>query len=514
LSLKPNRIAPGISFKLFALPSEWGPVLLFALAVLPIALALLKRSKLRGWLLASFGNALLVLILYLPALGGADLVAHAKDILGEGVILRNPRLLPSAALALGLAGGYTVLFGGLVDLTQAGVSRAARAFASWWGAGLIALLLILGKFNIYSVLVEFHARGEQLGQHLLAHVLFVAVSLAVGFVVGVGLGLWASRDKRLSPVILYAVGIIQTIPSLALFGVLLVPMSRLGNQLFTTVGIFFIIAVLVASALIALFLRFAERLSGRWRVAGLLLSATVGAVPLALFTVVLVSFVFAIVLITFTSGIAIFGNLRLAMLAALILAVLLSALGHWAGGRLLRYASVADYLVLAGLFVATLGVASSHSLANVSFAAMTLRDLGVSGIGTAPAVVALALYSLLPLVRNTYAGLGNVDPAIVDSGRGMGMTRSQIFFQIELPIALPVIIAGVRNAGVALVGIGAVAAVIGAGGLGTFILQGIYNTSIDLILLGLIPAVLLAFALDTGLRLLGNALTSPGIRQL
>ena len=143
-----------------------------------------------------------------------------------------------------------------------------------------------------------------------------------------------------------------------------------------------------------------------------------------------------------------------------------------------------------------------------------MRELGVSGIGVAPAVIALTLYSLLPLVRNTYAGLQNVDDAIIDSGRGMGMAPAQRFFQIELPIAMPVIMAGVRNAGVALVGIAAVASVIGAGGLGDFILNGINNTSIDQILLGTIPAVLLAVLLDAGLQGIERLLTSPGIRHL
>ena len=94
------------------------------------------------------------------------------------------------------------------------------------------------------------------------------------------------------------------------------------------------------------------------------------------------------------------------------------------------------------------------------------------------------------------------------------MTPSQRFFQIELPIAIPVIMAGVRNAGVSLVGIGAVASVIGAGGLGDFILQGIINTSIDQIMLGAIPAVLLAAVLDAGLRGLERLMTSPGIRHI
>jgi osmoprotectant transport system permease protein len=95
----------------------------------------------------------------------------------------------------------------------------------------------------------------------------------------------------------------------------------------------------------------------------------------------------------------------------------------------------------------------------------------------------------------------------------MGMTPIQIFFQIELPLAFPIIMAGVRNAGIALVGIAAVASIIGAGALGDFILLGVNTTSIDLILLGAIPAVILAVLLDTLLQLLESLFTSPGIRR-
>ena len=120
---------------------------------------------------------------------------------------------------------------------------------------------------------------------------------------------------------------------------------------------------------------------------------------------------------------------------------------------------------------------------------------------------------VLPLVRNTYAGLKNVDPAIIDSGRGMGMTPAQIFFEIELPLAVPIIMAGIRNAGISLVGIAAVASIIGAGALGDFILLGVNTTSVDLILLGAIPAIVLAVMLDAILQMLERLFTSPGIRR-
>ena len=120
--------------------------------------------------------------------------------------------------------------------------------------------------------------------------------------------------------------------------------------------------------------------------------------------------------------------------------------------------------------------------------------LGVSGIGAAPAVVALFLYSLLPVVANTVVGLKRVSQAAVEAARGMGMTGWQILSRIELPLALPVILTGIRVVLVQNIGMVTIAALIGGGGLGTFVFQGIGQTAIDLVLLGAIPIVALAFS--------------------
>jgi osmoprotectant transport system permease protein len=120
--------------------------------------------------------------------------------------------------------------------------------------------------------------------------------------------------------------------------------------------------------------------------------------------------------------------------------------------------------------------------------------LGIRGIGAAPAVVALFLYSLLPIVANTVVGLRRVSQAAVDAARGMGMTSSQVLTGIELPLALPVILTGIRVVLVQNIGMVTIAALIGGGGLGTFVFQGIGQTAIDLVLLGAIPIVALAFS--------------------
>src|SRR5579863_8538944 len=122
------------------------------------------------------------------------------------------------------------------------------------------------------------------------------------------------------------------------------------------------------------------------------------------------------------------------------------------------------------------------------------------------AILALALYALLPLIRNTYAGIKGVDRAVVEAGRGMGMTGRQLLFQVELPLALCVIIAGVRVATVISVGLATIAAAIGAGGLGEFIFRGLAMVNNVVILAGAVPAALLALLADFGLGLLEKRL--------
>jgi osmoprotectant transport system permease protein len=112
------------------------------------------------------------------------------------------------------------------------------------------------------------------------------------------------------------------------------------------------------------------------------------------------------------------------------------------------------------------------------------------------AILALALYALLPIVRNTYPGIRAVDPAVVEAGRGMGLTESQLLFQVELPLAASVILSGVRVAIVISVGLATIAAAIGAGGLGEFIFRGLAMVDNRVILAGAIPAAILALVAD------------------
>ncbi len=130
----------------------------------------------------------------------------------------------------------------------------------------------------------------------------------------------------------------------------------------------------------------------------------------------------------------------------------------------------------------------------------------IGGIGRRTAIVALVLYALLPILRNTYVGLTNIDPAILEAAEAMGMTNTQILLRVRFPLALSIILAGIRTATVITIGVATIAAAIGAGGLGTFIFRGVAMVSDAVILAGAIPAALLAIFADLLLGLLERRL--------
>ncbi|MFC4257653.1 ABC transporter permease [Marinobacter lacisalsi] len=155
-------------------------------------------------------------------------------------------------------------------------------------------------------------------------------------------------------------------------------------------------------------------------------------------------------------------------------------------------------LAVFGLLIAPLSALSS--------AFPVLQTLGIRGIGWAPAMLALIAYSLLPMVRNTFVAITDVPDHLVDAGRGMGMTETQLFFQVKLPLALPVMIEGVRITTIQAIGLTAVAALIGAGGFGGFIFQGLGQAAMDLVLLGALPTIALALLADALLTMLAASL--------
>ncbi len=161
-------------------------------------------------------------------------------------------------------------------------------------------------------------------------------------------------------------------------------------------------------------------------------------------------------------------------------------------------------LALFGLMIAPLAVISRQF--------PVLRSLGIAGIGTAPALIALTLYSLLPIIRNTFTGIFYIENHVISAAQGMGMNKIQTFKYIKLPLAMPMILTGIRMSLVQCIGNTAVAALIGAGGLGTFIFQGLGQSVPDLIVLGVIPVIALSILFDRLFHFAEHWATPAGIR--
>jgi len=360
VELRANRLVPGSGHSLAAAGPwafvVWGVIALaFVSAVGPSAKA---RSA------ASTAGAYGLVAAIAWALGAA-----AEGLLAD--------MSPVARVSVG--GGAWVMLVGAAILGFAGAEERSRFVVR--RAGPVVLLvvavagaLVSGGLDRISLAREFAVRQEQFVSLILGHLAITGASLAAGAAIGVPLGLLAARNRRVRGVALAVTGVIETIPSLALLGLLVVPLAALG-----------------------------------------------AAVP-------------------------------------------------W------------------------------------------LRDLGVRGIGPAPGFIALALYSLLPVVRNTYVGLTSVDAAAIDAGRGMGMSRRQLLFRVELPLAAPLVMEGLRVAAVLLTGIATLTVFAGARTLGILIFEGLGQFAPDLILLGALPTIVLAVIADVGMSALARAVTPRGVR--
>ncbi len=337
---KSNRMVPGEPHGLIEVLPMWAALICYATLIL-VAVAALGISNARIRLAAAL-LGIVVVALAVAAAGNAltpagDTVVRVAPGAGFWVLLLSLGLLTTDAMTRMRPGpGVRVLFLAMF------VTVTSVAFAH-------------GAFDNLSVMREYAANADRFAREAQRHVWLALGSLAAAVIVALPVGILCHRVPRLRAGTLGTLNLIQTIPAIALFGILMAPLGALA-----------------------------------------------GAVPLA-------------------------------------------------------------------------------------------AKLGIRGIGAAPAVVALFLYSLLPIVANTVAGLKRVSGAAVEAARGMGMTRWQILTDIELMLALPVILTGIRIVLVQNIGLVTIAALIGGGGLGTFVFQGIGQTAIDLVLLGAIPTVALAF---------------------
>ena len=199
------------------------------------------------------------------------------------------------------------------------------------------------------------------------------------------------------------------------------------------------------------------------------------------------------------------GHLWISLVAIVISTALGITLGIYIAGQ--GRERTADVI----LYVAEI-MMTVPSLALFGLLMFLLSRIGLSAIGFLPAVITLVVYGQLPIVRNTYTAIRQVDPAMIEAGKGMGMSESQLLLKVRLPLALPVIMAGLRNAMVLIIGIGTIAALIGAGGLGVPIFRGLRNARMDLIITGGVSVSVLALLVDGIMALAERWMTPTGLK--
>jgi osmoprotectant transport system permease protein len=361
LTLKPSRIVAGTSLVLWESFGWENAVIILGLWLICFILSLMGGGRLQALILGTAANLILFVTFLFAGLDASRLLEGEESF---------ARVSLGAGFWITLAGAYIVIFAARQRLDDWPVWRN---MVSWTGLAFVAILLLGGWLNHLSILQEFMGREERFVQELVRHIVLFGGSVAAGTLLGIPLGIWATRSKRTERPIFFIANITQTIPSLALFGLLIAPLSAL------------------------------------------------------------------------------------------------------------------------------------------SFAFPVLREFGIRGVGPTPAIIALVIYSLLPIVRNTFVSLRQLDPAVIDAGLGMGMNRTQVFRRIEIPLAAPLVLEGVRTASVQSVGLVTLAALIGAGGLGWFVFQGLGQAAPDLIILGALPVIGLALVVDAVMRTFVRLATPKGL---
>ncbi len=442
LLFKANRIVQGDAYGAFGLSPLWAWVLL-ACWLLTGGVALIKTPA-RPWLVSGLAAAALVVALLSVSQGTSALLQDAA---------RSARVSLLGGVWLTLLAYYVCLFGALNEARGKLWTRASMVAP---GLLVAVALVATGTLGELGLARELASQGGDFRAELLRHLALSGTSVLLASLIGLPAAIWAARRDEVASIVLPTASLLQTLPSLALFGIMLGPLARLGQGL--TVGGAALVVVLGSVPALALGLalwRWGEGLGARGRGAVTILILVLALVPVSLLTVILAVVLNEVIVALFSLD---------------------WQLNLWQG------------------FDAP------------------LSTLGVRGIGTAPALIALTLYALLPIVRNAYTGIKEVPRAAVEAGRGMGMSTGQILRRVELPLALPLIVEGLRASAVLTIGITTVAYLIGAGGLGTFIQRGIDQVVPDLILLGAIPIILLALLVDGLLRLAGIFLTPRGLR--
>lgn len=351
----PNRMLSGQAVTVWEV-LQTSPSVIWASFLLVLVLNLigcvLRSSQLILWLRASFACMLIVLLLALAG-GYAQHVALTQS--------------PIARTSLGAAFWCLVVLAWLLaaDCMQRLRARLlARAALTAVTLLLITLMLTTGWCDELSIMKEYFNRADIFGAAIWRHIQIVLLTMLPTLLIGIPMGWWVHQQRSANGKVFAVLNIIQTIPSIALFGLLMTPLALLATNF------------------------------------------------------------------------------------------------------------------------------------------PALAQMGISGVGLAPGVIALVLYSLLPVVRGTLAGLDQVPSAVVNAARGMGMSPAQLAWRVKLPLSLPVLLSGVRSATIAAVGMATVTGLIGAGGLGAIMFEGLFSSAQDLVLLGVAPIVALALITDALFKLL------------
>jgi osmoprotectant transport system permease protein len=361
--VKENRVVEGIARFIWELP-------------VPLLIGLVAAAIVTSFLLSRLGEGMKVR--YTKVGAGLLLFAGALLALSQsGAILQQEgfefgRITPSVGFWLLMISSFVLIDGSLRNAPVSGTVRTAISLAPF--AALTALLLA-GGLDDLAILKEFHNRQDRFVRELFNHIYLSGVAVSLAVVIGVPLGLMAWKRSRFEKPIFVVVNGIQTIPSLALFGLMIAPLAYLSQRF------------------------------------------------------------------------------------------------------------------------------------------PVLREMGIQGIGNAPALIALTLYALLPIVRNAYTSLAVIPNAVIDAGSGVGMNRRQLLRFVEFPLSIPIVLSGIRTSAVQAVGNTAVAALIGAGGLGRFVFQGLGQAAPDLIVMGVLPIIFLAVALDRFLGLVIDRVTPRGSKR-
>lgn len=346
VNFAPNRLVSGRGIELAELLSS-ARLLLLLPALGLLALSFVALTRVRYLIVLLLAEELLCGLLWLAGEGARELAAQGGRLVrtsfGSGFWLMTALCVLSAAEAVG-------------RLTANPCLRALGNGQLWLP---LALLLASGRLDELSLMKEYANRAQVFHQALGEHLTLLFGTLAPALLIGIPLGFVCYRSARWRPSLFAVLNIIQTLPAIALFGLLIAPLSGLA------------------------------------------------------------------------------------------------AAWPW------------------------------------------LREWGIGGIGLTPALIALVLYALLPLVRSVQAGLAQVPDSVVDAAHGMGLSRRQLFWRVEVPLALPVMLSGVRVIAVQTVGMGMVAALIGANGFGALMFQELLSSALELVLLEVIPAIALALLVDT-----------------